>query len=357
MLKALREWNQPVIKYAPSAGDPNFINAMVWYYHKIGFQFVEKTDITIGVGCSEILQWIFFAICEKGDEVLTFEPFYSNYSAIAAITDTKVTAVETTLEDGFHLPTRKEIEAKITPRTRAIMVCNPANPTGTVYRKEEIQLLVDICRDKNIFLIADEPYREYVFEGTQTSLLEYMQQLPNQIILLDSLSKRYSLCGARLGILVTKNVPLRTQIQKMAMARLSGGFIDQIVGAKLTEVPDTYLSEVNEEYRHRRDILYAGLTAIPGVTMPVPEGAFYSMVSLPVEDAEEFAIWMLEKYPETTQDKSTVMLAPGQGFYATPGKGKQQVRIAYVLNVDNLKKCIDMIRDGLEKFKATKNTQ
>jgi len=291
----------------------------------------------------------FFATCEAGDEVLTFEPFYSNYSAVAAWTGVKIVAAPTSIENGFHLPSRKVIESKISPRTKAILFCNPGNPTGTVFRKDEVELMVSIAKDNNLFLIADEPYREYAFDTKSVSILNYMEQLPEKIILLDSLSKRYSLCGARLGIFLTKNKPILQGVLKLAMARLSGGLIDQVVGAKLTEVPAEYLTGVIAEYKKRRDFLYSGLKSIPGVDVPIPEGAFYAMVKLPVENANDFATWLLSKYRDNNE---TLMLAPGEGFYATPGIGKDQVRIAYVLNVDDLKRCLELLKGGLAQYNS-----
>jgi len=284
--------------------------------------------------------------------VLTFEPFYSNYSAIASFCGIKIRSVPTTLETGFHLPSEEEIVSRITPKTKAILFTNPGNPTGAVLRKEEVELLVKIAKEKGIYLISDEPYREYTFDAPAVSVLSYLQEIPDQILLVDSLSKRYSLCGARLGILVTKNKALVTGIMKLAMARLSGGNIDQVVGSKLVEVSDDYINSVIQEYRARRDLLYNELSKIPGVEVPVPEGAFYAMVKLPVENAEHFATWLLSTYRDNNE---TVMLAPGEGFYTTPGSGRNQVRIAYVLNCTDLKRCTDLIRTGLEKYKELGN--
>jgi aspartate aminotransferase len=279
---------------------------------------------------------------------LTFEPFYSNYSAIAAFTGIHITAAPTTLATGFHLPEEAEIVKRIGPKTKAILFTNPGNPTGAVFRKDEVELLVKIAKEHKLFLISDEPYREYAFDQPSVSLLAYMQEIPDQIILMDSLSKRYSLCGARVGMFITKNIPLRTGIMKLAMARLSGGIIDQVVGAKMTEVTDDYITGVVTEYKKRRDVLYAELSKIPGVQVPVPEGAFYTMVKLPVIDAEAFAIFLLEQFRDNNE---TVMLAPGAGFYSSPGVGKDEVRIAYVLNCEKLKRCCELISMGLEKYK------
>ncbi|MBI2593095.1 aminotransferase class I/II-fold pyridoxal phosphate-dependent enzyme, partial [Candidatus Daviesbacteria bacterium] len=251
-------------------------------------------------------------------------------------------------ETNFHLPKRSEIESKITKKTRAILYCSPGNPTGAVYTKEEVEMLVSIARDNNLFLISDEVYREYIFEGEHTSLLSYFDEIPSNAILLDSLSKRYSLCGARLGIIASKNEELMKGIVKLAQTRLSVGLIDQEMASVMNEVPDSYIEDVRNEYKKRRNVLYKGLTGIKGIKMAKPEGAFYSMVKLPVEDAEDFAIFLLKEFRINNE---TVMVAPGSGFYGTPGKGKNEVRIAYVLKSEDLKRAINIIRLGLEKYK------
>jgi len=351
MLKVLQEWKDPVVRYAPSQGLPIFLDACVSYYHQLGFKFVTKQHMVTGVGASECLQWAFFSCCEAGDEILVFEPFYSNYSAVAAYTGIHLRAVPTSIESGFHLPTKETILSHITPKTKAILYTNPGNPTGTVYTKEEVELLVTIAEERNLFLISDEPYREYAFDSPATSLLAYAERIPKLAILLDSLSKRYALCGARLGVFYSQNTDLISGVLKLAMTRLSGGFIDQKVGAALTQVPESYVREVTAEYKRRRDVLYDGLNSIPGVSVPKPEGAFYAMVSLPVDNAEDFARWLLEHYRDNNE---TVMLAPGEGFYGTPGVGRNQVRIAYILCVDDLKRCIELLRGGLEAYKKSK---
>lgn len=350
MINALHTWTENPIGYAQSQGDPEFIKALLWYYHGLGHSFIQEKDIVSTVGGSEAIVMALFGICNPGDEVLVFEPFYSNYSSLAALTDVTFNAVPTTIESGFHLPKKEDIVAKITPKTKAILFCSPGNPTGTVYTKAEMDLLVEIAKEHDLYLISDEVYREYIFSGApaHTSILSYMQELPDRIIMLDSLSKRYSLCGARLGVFVSLNEELMQGIVKIAQSRLSGGIIDQLVGAKLTQVPQQYLTDVNKEYEKRRDTVYNGLTAIEGVTMAKPEGAFYSMVALPVDDAEKFSIWLLETY--RSGDNETVMLAPGAGFYATPGRGVNEVRIAYVLNTTDLGKCIEIIKDALQQY-------
>ncbi|MEI6533407.1 MAG: pyridoxal phosphate-dependent aminotransferase [Candidatus Roizmanbacteria bacterium] len=350
MIDVLRNWKDNPIEYAPSQGETTFVNALVSYYHELGHSFIKDEDIITTVGGSEAIVMALFTLCNPGDEVLVFEPFYSNYSSLASLVDVRFIAVPTSIETGFHLPSKNEIEKRITNKTKAMLFCTPGNPTGTVYTKKEMDILVQIAQEKNLFLISDEVYREYIFEGAppHTSILSYMKEYPENTIMLDSLSKRYSLCGARLGVFVSKNPELMKGVLKIAQSRLSSGIIDQAVGAKLTEVSQTYLDEVNAEYQRRRDVIYEGLTSINGVSLAKPEGAFYSMVKLPVSNAEKFCIWLLETY--RSKDNATVMLAPGAGFYATQGRGENEVRIAYVLNIEDLKTCVSILKDALEIY-------
>jgi aspartate aminotransferase len=348
MIDALKNWKENPIRYALSAGETSFIDAMLWYYKRFGYGFLKNADIVATVGGSEAIVMALFSVAEIGDEILVFEPFYSNYAVSASITGVKLVAVPTTIKNGFHLPDRKTIEAKISSKTKAIFYCNPVNPTGAIYTKEEIEMLVSIAKEHNLFLISDEVYREYVFEGKKAvSLLSYMQDMKDKAIMLDSLSKRYSLCGARLGLLVSQNQDLIKGVMKMAQGRLCGGLIDQYVGSKLTLIPDTYIKDVQKEYEKRRNILYEGLLTIPGVTTYKPEGAFYTMVGLPVKDSDDFCLWLLTKYKSNNE---TVMLAPGAGFYASPNMGRNEVRIAYVLKEADLKRAIEILREALEVY-------
>lgn len=347
MIDVLKNWSINPIRYAQSTGEPKFIKALLSYYSGLGFDIPEK-EIIATVGGSEAVNLAFYSVASPGEEILTFEPFYSNYASCAHYAGIKITTVPAGAETNYHLPSKAEIESEITDKTRAILYCSPGNPTGAVFSKTEVELLVEIAKEHNLFLISDEVYREYIFEGKHTSLLSYLNEIPDNAILLDSLSKRYSLCGARLGVIITKNQELLKGITKLTQVRLSGGLIDQEMASKMDEVPDSYIDDVREEYKKRRDVLYEGLTAIEGVKMSVPEGAFYTMVTLPVENAEDFAIFLLKEF---RVDNETVMLAPGAGFYSTPGVGVDQVRIAYVLNTDDLKRAINIIKLGLEQFK------
>ncbi len=349
MIDVLKKWKQNPIGYSQSQGEPVFLDALQTYYHRLGFSFVETQNIQVTNGGSEAIAMAMFAVANPGDEILTFEPLYTNYNSYAAITGVKLVAVATDIATGFHLPSADEIEKRITKKTKAILFCNPNNPTGTVYTKKEIELLVVLAKKHNLYLLSDEVYREYTYDGRKhASLLSYMGKIPHLAIVLDSMSKRYSLCGARLGLLLSLNKDIMAGALRIAQGRLSSGLVDQIVAAKLIEVPQTYLDDVQKEYEKRRDILFAGLRQIPGITLPKPEGAFYAIVGLPVTDSEHFCQWLLTDFRDKNE---TVMLAPAAGFYATKGKGKNEVRIAYVLNVKDLKRCIDLITKALLVYK------
>ncbi len=348
MLDVLKNWNLETIRYAQSSGEPELLKSLTSYYQKLGFKSIKEEDILITVGGSEGVVMSFFAVANPGDEIIVFEPFYSNYSSCAHLVGVKLVPVPTSIEKGFHLPDKKEIEKKITSKTKAILFCSPNNPTGAIYNKKEMQMLVSIAKEKKLFLISDEVYREFAFDGKkQVSALEFLEQIPNQIILLDSLSKRFSLCGARIGILASLNKEIISNVTKIAQSRLSAGLIDQLMAAKLTKVPKSYTDKVIKEYEKRRDVIYSGLSKIQGVFLAKPEGAFYTMVSLPVKNAEDFAIFLLTKF---RLNNETVMLAPGAGFYATKNQGLNQVRIAYVLQVKDLTVCIKIISEALKAY-------
>lgn len=348
MINVLKNWKDNPIAYGQSQGQPKFLESLVSYYHKLGYSYIKTNNIQVTTGGSEAISMAFFALCEPGEEVIIFEPYYANYNSYSTINGVKVVPVLTTGETGFHLPERSVIEKKITDKTRAIMICNPSNPTGTVYTKEEMEMLVSICVEKNLFFISDEVYREFVYDGKKYfSILEYMEKYPQQMILLDSLSKRYSLCGARLGMIVSLNKDLMDGVLRMAQGRLSSGYVDQAMAEKLTEVDDSYFKAVHQEYQTRRDVLYKGLKSIPGVYLEKPEGAFYTIVKLPVKDSEDFCQWLLTDFRHNNE---TVMVAPAAGFYGTKGMGKNEVRIAYVLNVQDLEKAIEILRLALVKY-------
>jgi len=348
MINVLKKWTTNPIAYGQSQGQPKFLESLASYYNKLGYSFVKTNHIQVTTGGSEAISMAFFAICQPGEEVIAFEPYYANYNSYAAINGVKIVPVLTRGETGFHLPSRVEIEKKITKKTKAIIICNPSNPTGTVYTRDEMEMLVSISVENNLFLISDEVYREFVYDGKKYfSILEFMKKYPDKMILLDSLSKRYSLCGARLGMIVSLNRDLTDGVLRMAQGRLSSGFVDQAMAEKLTEVKDSYFASVHKEYQTRRDALYKGLKSIPGVYLEKPEGAFYTIVKLPVKDSEDFCQWLLEKF---SYKNETVMVAPAAGFYGTKGRGKDEVRIAYVLNVHDLEKAIEILRRALVEY-------
>ncbi len=355
MIEALQKWNANPIDYAPSEGTKDYLEALKWYYHQLGHSFIKTTDILATTAGSEALNISMFACCNPGDEILVFEPFYSNYKVIAHMWGVSLVPVETSIEEGFHLPSRAAIERKISLKTKAILYCSPGNPTGTVYTKAEVELLVSIAKDHDLYLISDEVYREYVFTGSPTtSLLSYMKEMPQLAIVLDSLSKRYSICGARLGCLVSLNKDVIKGGLKFAQSHLSAGIVDQYIGSQLTKVPESYILGIQQEYLLRRDILYNGLKSIDGVRLTLPEGAFYIFAELPVTNAEEFCIFLLEKYRDRGE---TLMLAPGNGFYANPLRGSSMVRFAYVLAAPKLKRALELLKGGLEVYKLNKKEE
>ncbi len=348
MLNVLTNWKDNPLRYGQTQGEVKFLEALKIYYHRLGFDFIDTTHIQVTSGGSEAISMAMFATTEIGDEVLTFEPLYTNYNSYAAINGVTLKAILTTADTGFHLPSKKDIENAITEKTKAILLCNPNNPTGTVYTKEEIETLITLAKKHNLFILSDEVYREYTYDGrVHVSLLSYMRDLPEQIIVLDSMSKRYSLCGVRLGNLVTLNKAVLAGVLAIAQGRLSAGFVDQEIAAKLVDVPQKYLDDVHAEYVKRRDVLYEGLKSIEGVVIPKPEGAFYTIVGLPVDDAEKFCQWLLTDFRHNNE---TLMLAPAAGFYATKGKGINQVRIAYVLNIEAISRCVELLAKALKAY-------
>lgn len=350
MIDVLKSWDRNPIGYAQSQGSEEFLESLRMYYHGLGHSFLDTAHIQVTNGGSEAISMAMFAVAAPGDEVLTFEPLYANYNSYAVVNGVTLKAVLTSSDTGFHLPAREIIEQAITPKTKAILICNPNNPTGTVYTKDEMRMLVDIAKDRDLFLLSDEVYREYTYDGrTHVSLLSFMQEIPDHAIVLDSMSKRYSLCGVRLGALITINPLILSGALAIAQGRLSSGLVDQAIAARLTDVPEEYFRQVHEEYAKRRDILYESLKNIPGVVIPKPEGAFYSIVGLPVDDAEDFCRWLLTDFRDNYE---TIMIAPAAGFYATPGQGKNEVRIAYVLNTTALARSIEILKKALVVYNA-----
>jgi len=342
-LRGIREAKIEVLDYAPSPGIPEAIQAVQAYYAEIGFN-LSPQEILITIGGSEAITFALTVTCDPGDQVLIPEPFYPNYLGYARLANVEILPLTTFRSEGFHLPPRREIEAALTPRTKAILLSNPGNPTGVVYTESELDMLVDIALRYDLFLIVDEVYREFVYEGKHKSILAY-PEVADRAIVVDSISKRLSACGARIGMLISRNAEVMAAAQKCATIRLSAPTFEQLGLAAFMADPEhqEIIARMIEEYRVRRDVFCEELSKIPGVTFRKPEGAFYVMFGLPVQDSEDFIRWMLTEYP----GDETVMFAPGAGFYATPGKGKDEVRGAYVLKTEDLRRACAILADGL----------
>lgn len=336
------------VPYGPSQGLPEFLEALRGYYAGAGARLAIE-DLFVTTAGSEAILFTLAALCDPGDQVLVFEPFYTNYNGFAAMLGVEAVPVTTRAEDGYHLPDRKAIEAKIGPRTKAVLICSPNNPTGTVYSDAEIETLAAICRDRGLYLVADEVYREFTYDGKTHRSVLTLAGLDQQVIVVDSVSKRYSLCGARLGNIVSRNRGFMDAVLRMGQARLCPPTVDQWACCGLTEVPASYTQGVIAEYQKRRDTVAAALAATPGVLARRPEGAFYSCARLPVDDANAFAIFLLQDF---ALDGETVMLAPLDGFYATPGLGRDEVRLAYVLEVPKLERALRVLAAALAAYPA-----
>ena len=345
-LKALRNINLKVIEYSHSAGNESYRRKLAAYYQKIGIN-IDHTEMLITTGGSEAILFALMACVNPGEEVITPEPFYANYNGFATTAGIKIVPVTSYIRDDFALPPIEDIEKKITSKTKGIIVCNPNNPTGYLYSKNELLHLKEIVKKHDIFLFSDEAYREFCYDGAEHFSAMNLEGIENNVILLDSVSKRYSECGVRIGALITKNKEIISTALKFAQARLSPPGLGQIVGEASIDTPDSYFKEVNREYTARRDYMVEALNKIPGVYCPKPKGAFYTVVKLPVSDTDKFAQWLLEEFEYKNQ---TVMVAPASGFYSTPGSGKNEVRIAYVLKIEDLKNAILVLEEALKVY-------
>jgi aspartate aminotransferase len=347
MLQAYRDFTGPVLAYGPSAGIPEFRQAVADYWKHFDVN-LSPDEIIATTGGSEAILFAMLAVCDPGDEILVPEPFYTNYLGFAEAASVKIVPLPTSVEDGFRLPGRETITAAIGERTKAIMFSNPGNPTGVVYTREEMQRLGDIAAEHGLYLFADEVYREFVYDDAEFISAFHLEGLDDRVIMLDSVSKRFSACGARVGYLATRNKQILDAVLRFGQARLCSPTVDQIASAAAFGAPASYIENVLREYGTRRDVLYEELSKIPGVTTHKPAGAFYTVCKLPVEDAEKFAIWLLTDF---RVDGKTVMVAPVSGFYGTPGQGLDEVRIAYVLNCDDLRTSMEILRQGLEAYR------
>jgi len=346
ILDRLRAYGDANVPYGPSQGLPEFVEALRAYYAGIGVPLAAE-EIFVTTAGSEALLFTLGALCDPGDQVLVFEPFYTNYNGFAAMMGVEPVPVTTRAEDGYHLPPRAAIEARIGPRTRAILICSPNNPTGTVYTDAEIDLLAALCRERGLMLVADEVYREFVYDGRGHRSVLTLAGMEERVVVVDSVSKRYSLCGARIGNIVSRNREFMAAILRFGQARLCPPTVEQFACTALTEVPASYIAGVIAEYQKRRDVVCDSLAAIPGVLVRRPEGAFYVCARLPVDDASAFAEWLLRDF---ALDGATVMVAPADGFYATPGLGRDEVRIAYVLEEAKLRKAMACLAAALATY-------
>ena len=345
---AVRNFESPVLEYAPSAGIPAYLKAVHDYYTRIGIE-LEPGDMLATAGGSEALSITLACILDDGDELLTAEPFYPNYSTFTQVTGATIRPIPTFAEEGFRYAVRERIEPLINEHTRAILMTNPGNPTGYVLSRAEMRVIADIAKEHDLYVVSDEVYREFVYGGEEmTSMLEF-EDLHDNVIVVDSVSKRFSACGARVGVVVSRNKAFMTEAMKICQGRLCVATLDQVGAAALYSVGPEYFAAVREEYKRRRDTALKKLLAIPGVVCEQPEGAFYLMAKLPVDSTDKFQQWLLEEF---NADGDTVMLTPGEGFYATPGKGVNEARLAYVLKQADLDRAMDVLALGIAAYNA-----
>lgn len=346
MRTRLQTLKDKVYAYSPSGGTPEYVNTLHIYYKKLGID-LKPGEILATTGGSEALLFAMYACCNAGDEVLVVEPFYTNYRSFAMMAGVTLVPLLSKGEDGFHLPPRSDWEKVVTPKTRMVILCNPSNPTGTVYTRDELEMVARFCKEKNLYLLADEVYREFVYDGNQAVSTLTLPGFEENVIVVDSLSKRYSACGIRLGCLVTRNKEVFAACMRMAQGRLSPPGLAQHIAVAATELGPEYTEAVVTEYQKRRDLLYTALLEIPGVFLRKPEGAFYFIARLPVRDSDDFATWLLSDFQ---LNGATVMVAPANGFYATPGLGMNEVRIAYVLKEEDLRASVKILAAALKAY-------
>ena len=344
-LDAVKHTDLKVLEYSHSAGNESYRKKLVEYYSRNGI-YLTPNEIIVTTGGSEAILFGFMACLDAGDEVIIPEPFYANYNGFAIQADVHVKPISSSITTGFALPPIEDFEQAITTKTKAIMVCNPNNPTGYLYSAAEMETLKQLALKHNLFLFADEAYREFCYEGIHTSAM-HLKGAEQHVILMDTISKRYSACGGRIGAFITKNKTVLEAAMKFAQARLSPPFYAQVLGEAAVDLPADYFDKTKKEYKLRRDTLVQRLNAMPGVFCPNPGGAFYAMASLPIDDSDVFCQWLLESF---SYEGETVMLAPATGFYSTPGLGKNEVRLAYVLNVESIHKAMDCLQAALAQY-------
>ncbi|MCI9587882.1 MAG: pyridoxal phosphate-dependent aminotransferase [Oscillospiraceae bacterium] len=344
--EAVKNFTEPVLEYAPSPGIPAMVKAVQDYYGRLDVSLAES-DILITTGGSEALQILFNCILDDGDEVIIPEPFYPNYNTFIKTAGGSIRPLSTTPEEGYFYADRSRIEALINDKTRAMVVTNPGNPTGMVLTPEQLRMIADVAREHDIFVIGDEVYREFVYGGEALATLASFPDAADNVVVIDSVSKRFSACGARIGALISRNKELMSHAMKYCQARLSVATLDQVASAALYSVPSDYFNVTREEYKRRRDTVVEGLKKIPGVVCECPKGAFYLMAKLPVDNADTFQQWLLTDFSDNGE---TVMFAPGESFYATPGRGVDEIRIAYVLKEEDLARAVDLLAKGIEAY-------
>lgn len=346
-LNALKDIHLKVLEYSLSEGNIEYREQLAKYYNRIGFEDLTPKNFIVTNGGSEALNFAISVLCDQDDEIIVPEPYYANYNGFSNALGVKVKSIPSSIETGFALPPIEEFEKKITDKTKAILICNPGNPTGYLYTREELAKLAEIALKHDVVVISDEVYREYVYDGkSQVSMLAF-PELADNCIIIDSESKRYSMCGVRIGCMVTRSKKILDAAMKFAQARLSPVLIGQIIAAAAHVDDEAYIRSVREEYTKRRNLLVELLNGIPGVICPNPKGAFYCMVELPVKDTDDFAQWLLESY---NYNGETIMVAPAGGFYSDPELGKKQVRMAYVLKEEDLRKSVEVLKHALQAY-------
>ena len=346
---AVKNFELPVLAYAASPGIPELIKAIQHYYDNLGIHY-EESDILITTGGSEALQMLMLSILDPGDEIIIPEPFYPNYNTFVKSAGGVIRPLTTTPEEGYRYAVREKLEALVNDKTRAIMFTNPGNPTGVVLTPEELRIIADFAKEHDLYVIGDEVYREFVYGGEKLATIGAFEDINENAIIIDSVSKRFSACGARIGTIITRNKLLQQQLLKFCQARLSVATLDQVASTALYSVGPEYFDAVREEYKRRRDTCYAKLMQIPGVIASAPQGAFYMMAALPVDNADTFQKWLLTDFDD---NGDTVMFAPGEGFYATPGRGLNEVRSAYVLKQEDLERAMDVLAIAIKKYNET----
>lgn len=348
VLDTFRNWTQPVLAYGPAQGFLELREAVTRYFANYNIP-LGPDEVLITTGGSEAIHFTFSVIGDVGDEIIIPEPYYTNYNGYAAFAGLKIVPLPLSVEDGFRLPPAAALEALITPRTRAILLCSPNNPTGTVYTPEELDRIVGLVKKHDLFLVGDEVYKEFIYDGLKhKSILEY-EDIKERAIVVDSISKRFSCCGARIGMIITRNKDVYAAALKFAQARLCPPSVEQMGALAAYNMPMSYFAGVRAEYDRRRNALYDGLKDIPGVVIRKPQGAFYVIIRLPVKDVEHFAVWLLSDF---SLDGKTVMIAPAPGFYSTPSLGRDEARLAYVVNETDLREAVRVFRAALEKYQA-----